>query len=220
MLDFLRSCPELRAPEIVIVDDGSTDGTADLARRLLGDFPGRVVSYAQNRGKGHAVKTGMLAAVAPIRLFCDADLSTPIEEIPRFLAAHRAGHDVVIGSRKRPGARVQVHQPIVRESMGKVFTCLASILVVSGVTDFTCGFKSFTGEAAEAVFPRLTVEDWCYDAELLFLVRRLGMTLKEVPVCWEDDPDTRVNAIRDTIRSFLGLLRLFRRRITGTEQVP
>jgi dolichyl-phosphate beta-glucosyltransferase len=217
MLTYLRNCPELTNPEIVIVDDGSSDTTAEDARRLIGDFPGRVISYPENQGKGHAVKIGMLAARGKIRLFSDADLSTPIEEIPRFLAAHRAGHQVVIGSRKRPGAKVIVRQPFLRESMGKVFTFLSCLLVVSGVTDFTCGFKSFTADAADTVFPHMQVKDWSYDAELLFLVRRLGLPLKEVPVAWQDDPDTRVNRMGDAVSSLMGLLKLFQRRISGRE---
>ncbi len=213
ILEYLEACPELRDPELVIVDDGSTDDTAQIARGYLADFPGRVVSYPQNRGKGHAVKVGMLAARGAIRLFSDADLSTPLEEIPGFLASHRRGNDVVIGSRKRHGARVSVRQPLLRESMGKVFTLLSNILVVSGVSDFTCGFKSFTAAASEAVFPKLTIYDWSYDTELLFLVRRLGLRLAEVPVRWEDDPDTRVDRYGAALRSLTCLLRLFLRRI-------
>jgi hypothetical protein len=143
-----------------------------------------------------------------IRLFSDVDLSTPLEEIPRFLRAHAAGHDVVIGSRKRPGARVEQHQPWLRESMGKVFTFLSNVLVVSGVSDFTCGFKSFTADAAERVFPHLTLEDWSFDTELLWLVRCHRCSTKEVPVRWLDDPRTRVNRLRDTLHSLRGLLTL------------
>jgi len=214
MRDRLTSLLPGRSVEIVLVDDGSADGTADTARRLLDGFPGRVISYGGNRGKGYAVIQGMRGARGEIRLFSDADLSTPLDEIPRFLAAHRAGADAVIGSRKRPGADVVRHQPFVRESMGKVFTALANILVVSGVSDFTCGFKSFTARAAEDVFSRMTSSDWSFDVEVLWLVRRRGYRLKEVPVRWTDDPGTKVNLRRDTIRSFLGLMRLFRQRHT------
>jgi dolichyl-phosphate beta-glucosyltransferase len=197
-----------RSVEIVLVDDGSADATADTARRLLDGYPGRVISYGGNRGKGYAVIQGMLGARGAVRLFSDADLSTPLEEIPAFLAAHEAGADAVIGSRKRPGADVERHQPLIRESMGKVFTALANVLVVSGVSDFTCGFKSFTAHTAEGVFSRMTSHDWSFDVEVLWLVRRMGYRLTEVPVRWRDDPRTKVNLKRDTIRSFLGLMRL------------
>lgn len=198
--------------EIVVVNDGSSDDTAERASELLADFPARVVSYAQNRGKGYAVREGMLAARGAIRLFTDADLSTPLSEIPRFLEAHRRGASVVIGSRKRPGAKVDRRQPLLRESMGRVFTFLSNVLVVSGVTDFTCGFKSFTAEAAERVFPRIQLTDWTFDTELLWLVRRAGFSLREVPVRWEDDPRTRVRRLSATVHSLAGLARLTIRR--------
>jgi dolichyl-phosphate beta-glucosyltransferase len=208
MVEALRSDGIPGVAEIVLVDDGSDDGTAEVAGKLFRPIPHRVISYLPNRGKGHAVRVGMLSARGRIRLLSDADLSTPLDEIPRFLAAHRAGYDVVIGSRKRPGARVEVRQPWLRESMGKIFTFLSGTLVASGITDFTCGFKSFTAEAAETVFSRLRLPDWSYDTELLWRVRSLGLKLREVPVRWTDDPATRVNRLRDAIRSFGGILRV------------
>jgi glycosyltransferase involved in cell wall biosynthesis len=211
MVSYLDGLPGV-SYEIVVVDDGSADETAARAEAELNGSPGRVISYRPNRGKGCAVKRGMLASEGRIRLFSDADLSTPLTEIPRFLAAHRRGYDVVIGSRKRPGARVVRRQPLLRESMGKVFTLLSNVLVVSGVSDFTCGFKSFTAEASERVFPRMEIEDWSYDTELLWLVRDEGLRLKEVPVSWEDDPRTKVSRVKDTVRSLKGLLRMARRR--------
>lgn len=201
-----------RRAEILVVDDGSSDATADTATRLLDGFPGRVVSYRTNRGKGHALIRGMLAARGAVRLFSDADLSTPLDEIPRFLAAHDAGADVVIGSRKRPGANVERHQPPTRESLGKVFTALANVLVLSGVSDFTCGFKSFTAPAAERIFSELTAWDWSFDVEALWLARKHGFRLREVPVTWRNDPQTKVHLKRDILRSFAGLLRIVRRR--------
>ena len=208
MLEYLESEPAVGSFEVVVVDDGSADGTADTARGLLNGNPGRVVAYTPNHGKGRAVRRGMLAARGRIRLFSDADLSTPLEEIPRFVAAHRRGYEVVIGSRKRPGARVEKHQPLLRESMGKVFTFLSNVLVVSGVSDFTCGFKSFTAQASARVFPEMTIDDWSFDTELLWRVRRAELSMKELPVRWEDDPRTHVNRMKDTLRSLEGLGRL------------
>lgn len=216
MREYLAALDLPGGAEILVVDDGSHDGTARVAEEQLSGFPGGVTSYEGNRGKGHAVKHGMLAARGRIRLFSDADLSTPLEEIPRFLAAHAKGHDVVIGSRKRPGARVLKRQPLLRESMGKVFTLLTNVLVVSGVSDFTCGFKSFTAHACDTVFPEAQIEDWSYDAELLWLVRRAGLRLTEVPVRWTDDPDTRVRRFANAVSSASGLYRIVRRKHTRT----
>lgn len=203
--------------EVVVVDDGSRDGTADRARELLEGMNARVISYEPNRGKGRAVKVGMLEARGAIRLLSDADLSTPLAEIPRFLAAHRRGYSAVIGSRKRPGARVEIHQPLLRETMGKLFTFLSNVLVVSGVSDFTCGFKSFTARAAREVFTRLVLEDWSYDTEVIWRVRRQGLSLKEVPVRWRDDPRSRVSPMSDSVRSFQGILKLLRMRCNGDD---
>ena len=212
MIRYLEALPEIDSYEIVVVDDGSSDETPDRARATLNGHPGRVVSYQPNLGKGCAVRRGMLAARGEIRLFSDADLPTPLDEIPKFLAQHRRGYEAVIGSRKRPGARVETHQPLIRESMGKVFTFLSNCLVVSGISDFTCGFKSLTARASEAVFPQMKLDDWSFDTELLWLIRRGGFSLKEVPVTWADDSRTRVNRLRDTIRSLQSLGTLLARR--------
>lgn len=194
--------------ELVIVDDGSSDGTADLASRSLDGVPHRVLRHARNRGKGGALRTGMTAARGRFVLFTDADLSTPIEQASVFLEAHDDGAPVVIGSRKVAGANVTKHQSWIRENMGKVYTWLSNVLICPGVTDFTCGFKSFTQEAADDIFGRLREEGWAYDTEVLYLARHLGHRVVEVPVPWANDPSTRVNLFRDTIGSALGLVRI------------
>lgn len=194
--------------ELVIVDDGSSDGTAELASQALDGRPHRVLRHARNRGKGAALQTGMLAAEGRYVLFTDADLSTPIDQATRLLAAHEDGAPVVIGSRKVAGAQVTRRQAWVREHMGKVYTWLSNVLICPGVTDFTCGFKSFTRAAARDVFARLREDGWAYDTELLYLARKRGHRVVEVPVPWANDPSTRVNLFRDTIGSALGLVRI------------
>jgi dolichyl-phosphate beta-glucosyltransferase len=213
MLAWLAGQPY--ASELVVVDDGSTDGTADLARRRLAGFPHQVLVHGANRGKGAAVRTGMLAARGAFVLFTDADLSTPIDEAERFLALHAEGAPVVIGTRKAPGAQVLRRQSVVRERMGRVYTWLSSVLVCPGVTDFTCGFKSFRADAARRVFSRLLEPGWAYDTELLFLVRRLGYPVREVPVRWTNDESTRVRLLRDTVGSLAGLARIRWRAASG-----
>jgi dolichyl-phosphate beta-glucosyltransferase len=204
------------ASELVLADDGSTDGTAAVVERLAGELglPVRVHASPQNRGKGHAVRRGMLAARGALVLMTDADLSTPIDELARLVAAIRTGTDVAIGSRKMAGAVIEEHQPWLRESMGKVFTMLTRLFVVD-VSDVTCGFKLFRREAAHAVFSRATLDDWSFDAEALFLTRHLGFSLVEVPVHWRDAAGTKVNRGRDAVRSAVGLARIVWNRLRG-----
>lgn len=195
--------------EIVIVDDGSTDDTIAVVRRHAAALatPVRVIACTPNRGKGFAVRTGMLAAGGHVVVTMDADLATPLEEMAKLLTAVQDGAAVASGSRRMPGAAVEVHQPYLREQMGRVFTWLANRLVVEA-TDVTCGFKAFTRAAAQAVFRRLTLDDWSYDAELLFVARRLGFVVREVPVRWHDVEGTKVRRSSAAARALAGLLRI------------
>jgi dolichyl-phosphate beta-glucosyltransferase len=195
--------------ELVVVDDGSTDGTPTLVRDLAGalGMPVRVIVSEVNRGKGHAVRIGMLAARGRAVLMTDADLSTPIEELDHLLPFLRNGTDVVIGSRKMPGAVIETRQPILREMMGRVFTALTNVFVVR-VSDVTCGFKLFSDRAAREIFSRARLDDWSFDAEALYLARRLGLHIREVPVRWRDAAGTKVHRGRDAVRSAFGLVRI------------
>ncbi len=206
--------------EIVIVDDGSRDGTAEFAEQHLADARHVVLRHARNRGKGAALRTGMLAAVGRHVLFSDADLSTPIEEASKFLAAHAAGAPIVIGSRKTKGAAVTKRQNPLRENMGRVYTWLSNVLICPGVSDFTCGFKSFVRQAAQDVFSRVREEGWAYDSEVLYLARRLGYPVTEVPVAWANDPSTRVRLLRDAFGSAAGLARIRGRALRGVYDAP
>lgn len=216
-LDRIRAWLEEQqfAFEFVVVDDGSSDSTGALAAERLAGVPHRVLTHPVNRGKGAGLKTGMLAAKGEYVLFTDADLSTPIEHAADFLEVHRDGCPIVIGTRKSRGAEVTQRQHPIRENMGKVYTLLSNALICPGVSDFTCGFKSFRQDACAAVFSRLHEEGWAYDTEVLFLARRLGFEVRELPVTWANDPSSRVNLLRDAIGSFLGLLRIRGRALLG-----
>jgi dolichyl-phosphate beta-glucosyltransferase len=195
--------------ELIVVDDGSSDDTLERARRAASELsiPTRVLAYGANRGKGFALKVGFEAARGERILFTDADLSTPIDTAQDLLRQLDAGADLAIGSRKREGARVEVHQPWWREAMGKVFTRLVRIIVAE-VSDATCGFKAFRGDAGRALFASLRVYDWSFDAELLYLATRRGLRIEEVPVVWRDQPGTKVRIVRDATASLVGLIRI------------
>jgi dolichyl-phosphate beta-glucosyltransferase len=195
--------------EVVIVDDGSSDGTPDVARaegERLG-LPLRVLSHAPNRGKGFAVRRGMLEARGAEILLTDADESVPIASLDRFRARLREGADAVIGSRQTHGAHIAIHQARVRERLGGVFRNLSRVLV-PGTSDFTCGFKLFRREAAQRIFARQQLWGWGYDVEILLIARRLGVRVVEEPVEWSDDAQTRVRLGVDVLRSALDLARV------------
>lgn len=207
--------------ELIVVDDGSRDGTFDLIQRIGCELavPVRALRYARNRGKGHALKVGFEYAKGDRILFTDADLATPIEQLDDLNRALDQGCDIAIGSRKKPGAEIRVHQPWYRENMGKVFTWIVQGLLAN-VSDATCGFKMFRGDVGRSLFARLRVDDWAFDAELLFLAKRGGYEIGEVAVRWEDQSGTKVRLLRDAWSSGTGLLKIMRNARSGTYDTP
>lgn len=195
--------------EVVFVNDGSTDRTTDRISDFLVSYPsGRLVSYTKNRGKGYAVTRGMLEAVGDYRLCFDADMSTPLAEFEKCITHIVRGIDVIIGTRKTKQATLIERQSFVREAMGKVFTFLANQMVGTNVSDFTCGFKCFSKRAAESIFAVTRIERWAYDVEILLYTHLLGYSLVEVPVVWKNDRATSVRLFKDTIKSFIDLVRV------------
>jgi dolichyl-phosphate beta-glucosyltransferase len=187
--------------EVLVVDDGSRDRTVEVAERFA-DRGVRVIRHERNRGKGAAVRTGILASQGNEVLLSDADASTPIEELEK-LERSLAAAPVVFGSRAVAGADVRQHQPFYRELMGKTFNLIIRLLGVHGVHDTQCGFKLLAGDVARELGAKLTIDGFAYDVELVWLARRRGHAIAEVGVVWINSPDSRV----DPIRSSLSMLR-------------
>jgi glycosyltransferase involved in cell wall biosynthesis len=192
--------------EIIVADDGSTDGTGPRVQELAASLPGVRVVSGPHRGKGAAVRRGILDARGGYVLFMDADHSTRISEWAKCVPWLGDGYDVVIGSRKMAGATVLVRQPPLREAMGQAFTRLSNVLLPMRVTDVTCGFKCFQAPAARRIFHLQRMEGWGFDAEILFIARRLGLRIREVPVVWVNDAGTKVRLLTDAARSLTELL--------------
>jgi dolichyl-phosphate beta-glucosyltransferase len=184
------------AYEVIVVDDGSRDGTIDRVRETAGEAPVRVIPLGGNEGKGAAVRHGMLAAVGAYRLFADADGATPIAELKRLEAALGAGADVAIGSRTAVDPGVAVVARRHRVLAGRIFNGLVARLGLPDVGDSQCGFKAFTARAAEALFSGVRTRGFGFDVELLMLARRHGFRIAEVAVNWIDKPGSKVGVLK------------------------
>ena len=195
--------------EIRVVDDGSSDQTCDYVERFAteNNEPRVVLQREPHRGKGGAVRAGMLLSTARWRFLCDADFSMPVQEVDRFLPPYLGDYDVAIGSREGPGAQ-RVGEPWSRHAMGRVFNGIIRGLLIPGLDDTQCGFKCFSGEAADRLFEQQTIEGFAFDVEVLYLARKAGMEIVEVPITWHYDDVSKVRPLRDTKRMLGEVLRI------------
>lgn len=198
--------------EVVVVDDGSRDQTADIVKAFATTHPNVQLIQNDHRGKGYAVRSGALQARGEVVLFFDADSSTPIEDVEKLLPWFDRGYGIVIGSREGAGAH-RISEPFYRHVMGRVFNSLVRLLTVHGIQDTQCGFKALRGDLAKEIFAksRLYGENarrvtdamvTAYDVEVLFLGQKLGQQIKEVPVEWRYGTESKVNPLKDSWRNF------------------
>jgi dolichyl-phosphate beta-glucosyltransferase len=191
---------------VTVVDDGSTDTTAGIAEGFAKrDARFSVITYQPNRGKGHAVRKGMIESAGDWFLLCDADLAAPIEEVEKLFAT---GKPIAIGSRPLKGSNLEVRQPWWREFAGRMFNFAVQALSIRGIKDTQCGFKLFSREAAKDIFPRCRFDGFSYDFEALMIGRRLGYEIAEVPIRWSHQEGSKVRLLRDGFRMLRDLITL------------
>jgi dolichyl-phosphate beta-glucosyltransferase len=207
--------------EIIAVDDGSRDNTVEIIRGYAEKYPRlRLLQNPGNRGKGYSVRNGMLHARGELLLFSDADLSSPIEEADKLFAAIAGGADIAIGSRWLRRDLQTQPQPFYRQIFGRIFNLMLRITLGLGFKDTQCGFKAFTRRAGKAIFPLQQIERWGFDPELLYLARKRGFKVAEVPVEWAHREGTRINPLRDGIRMFGEMLKIRWNGLTGKYDAP
>jgi len=187
--------------EVVVVDDGSRDRTAELVRAFAASAPEvRLLQNPGNRGKGYSVRNGILHSFGEVVMFTDADLSAPIEEAEDLFAAIAGGADIAIGSRWLERARQTIRQPLYRQFFGRCFNAVTRMVMGLPYADTQCGFKAFTRSAAQTIFQLQTIERWGFDPEILFIAIKRGYKIVEVPVSWAHDERTRISYLKDGIR--------------------
>src|SRR2546425_8035909 len=214
ILDYLQKTTP--TAELIVVDDGSNDETAAIAKRAFADAKSigtRVITYQPNRGKGYAVRCGLLACQAPIALFSDADLSSPITEAPKLIEPIEQGeYDLTFGSRALDRRLIGIHQPWRREQGGRVFNLIVRLATGLPFWDTQCGFKAFRLSACRPIIEAATIDRFGFDVELLYVAQLAGLRLREIPVRWDDNPGSKVAVWRDSFR-MLGEVKKIRKQV-------
>ena len=202
--------------EILVVDDGSSDKTAELAGEFMKDHRGRVFSLAENQGKGAAVRRGVFESQGRWVLMTDADLSAPIEEHLKLATTARDDDaDIVIASRGLADSQIEIHQAWVRETMGKTFNVLIRGMTGLSFRDSQCGFKLMDRKRVLPLFEKMVIDRFAFDIELLYVAVRFGLSVREIPVVWRNEPDSRVNVLTDPINMLWDVARVRWRFRTG-----
>lgn len=219
LIDAFLKKQEYQA-EVIVVDNGSTDRTAEVTRDFAREHPYVRLIELSERGKGRAVKAGMLAADGDFRFICDADLSMPIDEITKFLPPAVNGYDVIIGSREGEGA-VRIDEPEVRHIMGRILNFIVKIAAVPDFEDTQCGFKMFAREAAEDLFGVQQMNGIGFDVEIIYVAKKRGYRIRDVPITWYFDPDSRMRLVQDSLHILIEIWQIrqnWRRGVYAREQ--
>ncbi len=200
--------------EVLVIENASSDRTFESAQAFTTSHAELRVLHESERGKGSAVRRGMLEARGEYRFICDADLSMPIEEVNKFISSNRTDFDIAIGSREAPGA-VRYHEPTYRHWGGRLINFAIQTLILPGFNDTQCGFKCFRAEVAQELFSKQTITGWAFDIEILYLARRRGYRIKEIPIHWYFDPDSKVRAVRDALQMMWDIFRIHLNALRG-----
>jgi glycosyltransferase involved in cell wall biosynthesis len=217
-LERVMSCVAERGwdAEVVVVDDGSKDNTAEIVHRWMEQHPRlHLVHNPGNKGKGYSVRNGLLQAAGDIVMFTDADLSAPMEEAERLIAAIEDGVDVAIGSRWMDRTRQTIHQPLYRQFFGRCFNWITRMVMGLPFKDTQCGFKAFKRSAAQVIFRLQTIERWGFDPEILFIARKLKYVVREVPVTWGHDERSRISYLKDGMKMLEDMARIRANSLAG-----
>jgi dolichyl-phosphate beta-glucosyltransferase len=200
--------------EVLVIENGSSDRTLETAQKFAGRHSSLRVFHESMPGKGNAIRRGMMEAHGEYRFICDADLSMPIEELPKFLPPTLPDVQVAIGSREAPGA-IRYNEPYYRHLGGRAVNLVIRSLILPGLNDTQCGFKCFRADAAEALFHQQTLAGWSFDIEILYLARRMNIPIREIPIQWYFDPESKVNAVRDALRMVGDIFRIHLNALRG-----
>ena len=200
--------------QVIVVENGSSDKTLEIANDFAKKHPSLTVIHEERSGKGSAIRRGALAAQGEYRFICDADLSMPIDDLPKFLPPAVEHFDIAIGSREAPGS-IRYNEPSYRHIGGRAINLVIRALILPGLNDTQCGFKCFRAETTIELFQKQTLTGWSFDIELLYLARRKKLRIREIPIRWRFDPDSKVSALRDALRMIGDIFRIRLNQLRG-----